>query len=222
MKEYARRKGPRSGFTLVEMLVVVGIILILMSAIMGGVMKMKKSAMNAKAQDLVTSAATALTAILQMDKNWPGYLIKSSAAGDPLLDSDACQPLISRNVFSVSHERDRDQNGDTYWKLTGQDRCGIADPWAAGMLRRLNPAISGNSALSRSVPSGGTVKDHILRFAIDDDYDGICVARVGGKTVRVRASAVVWCCGANGVFDDYDKAGHSDDIYSWTRSQVQR
>ena len=216
------RNAKRAGFTMVEMLVVIGIILILMSAIMGGVLKMKKAAANAKAQDLVTSAATALNAVLQADKNWPGYLIKASNASDPMLDRDACQPLITHKAFSISHETDYSQDGDTYYRLTGQDRCGIADPWAAAMLKTMNPSISGNSALNHRVPGGGTVKDHILRFAIDDDYDGICNVRVAGQTIRVRAAAVVWGCGANGVFDDYAKAGHSDDIYSWTRSQVQK
>ena len=70
--------------------------------------------------------------------------------------------------------------------------------------------------------TGGTVKDHILGYAIDVDGDGITEASVNGETVKVRAPACVWCAGADGVLGPYKgkrtKAA-DDDVYSWARGQ---
>ena len=221
---YGARKT-RAGFTILELLVVVSIILLLSSVLLVGIGRVKKSAANAHAQDLVSNAATALRQVLHAEKNWPGYVIKAASAGDPMLDSDACQALIPHNVYSLSCVNDRTSDGDTFYRLTGADRCGIVDPWAARFLKRLDPSVSGAAARSRKVPEGGTVEDRILRFAIDDNYDGFCEARVAGQNLRIRAEAVVWSCGKNGVFDDYSKLGRAegnDDLYSWTPGQVER
>ena len=224
MKDISPFPVLRRGFTLLEMLIVIGIIATLAGVMMGGGMAIRKKAWNAKAQDLVSSAATAISSILVTDGAWPVYLLKGAAAGDPKLDVDACQPLAAKKLFSLSYlENERD--GATYYELRGQDRCGIADPWAADVLRRLDPKVAGSAALSRAATSGGaagTVEDHLLRFAIDDDFDGIVEARVGGSVVKVRASAVVWCAGADGKFAPYSKVGHSDDVYSWSPNQVDR
>lgn len=225
--EAARRRlaGSRAGLTMIELLVVIGVMMVLSAVLLAGISKVKKTAMNGKAQDLVSNAATAVIQVLNADRNWPGYLIKAASASDPMLDSDACQALIRHNVYSLSYVKDRTSDGDDFYRLTGVDRCGIVDPWAAQMLKGLDPGVSGASVLSRKVPGGGTVRDHVLRFAIDDDYDGICEARVGGTTLRIRASAVVWSCGQNGKFDDYSKIGRAegtDDLYSWTPGQVVR
>ena len=221
----ARRMASRRGLTMIELLVVIGVIMVLSAVLLGGIGRVRKSAANARAQDLVSNVATALNQILQTERNWPGYVIKSASAGDPMVDSDACQALIRHKTFSLNYVKDRTADGDTFYRLTGIDRCGIVDPWAAQFLKTLDPTVSGNSALGRKVPDGGTVRDHVLRFAVDDDYDGICVARVGGQTLRIRANVVVWCCGRNGKFEDYSKVGRvegSDDIFSWTPGQVER
>lgn len=225
MKDRARRLESRKGLTMIELLVVIGIIMVLSALLLGGISRVKKSAANAKAQDLVSNVATAINQILLAEKNWPGYLIKASQSGDPMLDSDACQALIRYKVYSVSSVKERSSDGDQFYRLTGADRCGIADPWGAAFLKRLDPGVSGSSALGRKVPEGGTVRDHILRFAIDDDYDGICEVRVKGQSLRVRASVAVWSCGRNGEFESYSKLGRaegSDDIFSWTPGQVVR
>ena len=218
-------KSSRRGLTMLELLIVTGIIMLLAAVLLAGIARVRKTAANAKAQDLVSNAATALNQILTAERNWPGYLIKAAGAGDPMIDQDACQALIRRKVYSLSYVKDRTSDGDDFFRLTGEDRCGIVDPWAAQFLKKLDPGVSGASALGRKVPGGGTVRDHVLRFAIDDDYDGITVARVKGQTLRIRASAVVWSCGRNGQFEDYADAGRvegHDDLYSWTPGQIER
>ena len=75
-------------------------------------------------------------------------------------------------------------------------------------------AARGTVALSTKVPSGGTIQDHRLRFAIDDDLDGIVKASPEGyDSVRVRANAIVWCAGRDGKF------GTKDDLRSWAKGQ---
>ena len=73
------------------------------------------------------------------------------------------------------------------------------------------------------VPSGGTIRDHQLHFAIDDDGDGIVVANLGSGMRKIRATAVVWSWGMNGKEDDYKAStagrGNADDIYSWNVAQ---
>ena len=201
-----------------EMMVVMGIIMVLAGVLFGAYSKLRQKADIAKTQDLVSSAATALTAIVENEGSWPGYLIEAAGSSGGKLDETACIPLASRNAFALSYKT----AGNGKLTFIGSDRCGIVDPWAAAVLHRADPALSGSALRSRSVPSGGTVEDHIFRFAIDTDYDGITVARVGTQTLKIRASAAVWCCGPNGVFDDYDKAGRTDDVYSWQKGQVQQ
>lgn len=223
-KTTRRSMGTRRGLTMIELLVVVGIIMALSAVLLAGIGRVRKSAASAKAQDLVSNVATAMNQVLQAERNWPGYLIRASK-GKHLVDEDACQPLISRNLFSLSYVK-TSENGESRYRLKGVDRCGIVDPWAAQVLKSQAPTMSGESAKRLKVPGGGTVEDHILRFAIDDDYDGICNVEIeGSKPLRVRASVAVWSCGQNGKFEDYGKAGRvegSDDVYSWTPGQVER
>ena len=212
-KAAGRRKGSSGGFTIIELLVVVGVMMLLSAVLLTGISHVKKTAANAKAQDLVSNVATAFNQVLQNDRNWSGRLIRAAGAVDPMVDSDACQTLIRHKVYSLSYR----QNGSTY-ELTGVDRFGIVDPWAAQFLKS-HPS----AGIGTAVPGGGTVRDHILRFAIDDDYDGICEVRINGRSLRVRASVAVWGCGKNGKFESYSSIGRaegSDDLFSWTPGQV--
>ena len=212
-KAAGRRKESCEGFTIIELLVVVGVMMLLTAVLLTGISHVKKTAANAKAQDLVSNVATAYNQVLQNDKNWSGRLIRAAGAGDPIIDEEACQILIRHKVYSLSYRK----NGDKY-ELTGVDKFGIVDPWTAQFLKSHPTA-----GLGTKVPGGGTVKDHILRFAIDDDYDGICEVRLEGKSLRIRASVAVWGCGKNGKFESYSSIGRaegSDDLFSWTPGQV--
>ena len=213
----------KRAFTLIEMLVVIGIIAILIGASIGGYSAMVKSAERARCQELVANAAMALTALFQNEGSWPKVLAQNGAT-DGKLDEKTAYALVAngRSYFSLTKN-----TGGT--GLGGHDRFGILTPWAQSVVKRLGTAASTGSRVGSM-----TVDDHILHYALDLDGDGrILGASVGGQSVDVRATAIVWCCGKDGVIDPYpysngrggkgasSKTGkRSDDVYSWTPAQT--
>ena len=210
-------------FTLIEMLVVLGIIAILIGASIGGYSAMTKSADRARCQEVVSNAATALTALFQNEGSWPKTLALNGAT-DGKLDENTAYALVAngRSYFSLTTK-----DG----KLSGHDRFGILTPWAQAVVKR-----QGTSASKGSKVGSMTVDDHILHYALDLDGDGrIEGASVGGQSIDVRATAIVWCGGKDGVIDPYPYAsggaggkgkasrgsgGKTDDVYSWTPAQT--
>ena len=205
----------RKGFTLVEMLVVIGIIAVLVSASIGGYSAMARSADKARAEELVRETATALTGLFQKDGVWPKRLALNGA-GTGKLDKETAYALASVKYLSLSTK-----NG----QLSGYDRFGLLTPWGLMTLKRLGDAATTGSKVTGSQ---GTIDDHILRYALDLDGDGIIEnVNVGGTPINVRATAIVWCCGKDGVIGPYPYAPGAkmtkvaqDDIYSWTPGQT--
>ena len=212
----------KRGFTLVEMLVVMGIIAVLVAASIGGFSHMTRTADRTKAQELVSNVATALTALYQQEGNWPKRLAIQGAT-DGELDERASLPLAKGKYISLSTT-----GSGKNLKLAGADRFGIVTPWAAAVIKR-----RGTSASLSDAVGAATVKDHLLHYALDLDGDGIIKgASVGGKSVDIRATAAVWCGGRDGVISPYPYAsggkgsnkgkvsGRTDDVYSWTPGQT--
>ena len=214
----------KNGFSLLEMMVVIGIIAILGGASMLGYSKIVKSAKKARTQELVSNAATALTQILSKnDGVWPELLERGAKNGKPRLDAETAKVFVMFSLLGLSYNQNTAGtagSGDfklNLCKLLGKDRCGVVDADAEAVLRRSTKATIGTK-----VPTGGTVEDHILYFAIDDDGDGITEAQVeGGGVLKIRATAVVWAAGPDGKVD-YATVGRNDDVYSWRRSQVKK
>ena len=186
------------GFTLVEMLVVIGIIAILTAASLAGFSNMVKTADRAKAQELVSNTATALEVLYQTEGAWPKRLVSAASSGDGELDANAAIALKDYMSLNVSNDA-----------LAGHDRLGIFDNWGAAVIK----ARGRSATTSDRVQSGGTVQDHILHFALDLDDDGFVEANVGGESQSIRASAVVWGAGQDG------KMGTKDDLYSWSKGR---
>lgn len=194
----------RKAFTLVEMLVVIGIIAILVAASIGGFAGMTRAAETKKCQELVSNTATALTFLFQKNGMWPRVL--RNGASRQMLDENAALALASPMSLTTA-------NG----KLDGFDRLGIVSPWATAVIKR-----RGRSATTGDkVPGGGTIEDHILRYAIDDDGDGIIKdVNVGGESISVRATAIVWCCAKDGKEWPYSTGIKKGCSYSWTPGQT--
>ena len=215
----------KKGFTLIEMLVVIGIIAVLIGASIGGFSSMTRTAEKARAQELVNNVATALTALFQQEGNWPKRLATNGQT-DGRLDENASLPLARGKYFSLTTT-----GTDKDMKLIGLDRFGIVSPWATAIIKRRGTSAS----LSDVVLNAKTIQDHILHYALDLDGDGVIKgANVGGKSIDIRATVAVWCAGRDGVVDPYPygsgagKKGsnqsasgrRSDDVYSWTPGQT--
>ena len=216
----------RRGFTLIEMLVVIGIIAILVGASISAYSTMSRRAARTHAVELVSNTAVALNVLFQEKGRWPAVMATEASGGDGRLTARAAVPLAENNLMSLTAKA-HDENGRQVKTLTGLDRCGIVTPWAARVIKRLS---SSAGALSAKVPPANrTVEKHILHFALDLDGDGITEAKVGGETIRVRANAVVWCIGIEGGDPStegdpwpYSKGlRRGEDIYSWNAMQVE-
>lgn len=203
----------KRGFTLIEMLVVIGIIGILLAVCTGAFTKMTNTAERTRCQELVSNVATAMTNCFNDKGSWPKAILANNGAKDGELDEKAAIPLVRDGYFSMSWNKDKRNP-----KLTGLDRLGIVTPWAAAVVKRRGESAS----LGDRVPSGGTVRDHLLRYAVDVDGDGIIEgATIGGESVDVRATVVVWCCGKDGKVEAYSKGLKRDDVYSFAHGQTQ-
>lgn len=202
----------KRGFTLVEMLIVIGIIAILTGAAMTGFRGAVEKAQAAKCQELVHNVLTALVKVFQDNGSWPSRII-SAGQGSGEMTAEIGGELARRKALSLNYRLvENEETGEKVYKLVGLDQCGVVSPWAAEVVKR--KAANGNVSLNEPVPGGGTIRDHVLRFSIDDDEDGLVkVSYEGGKSVTVRASAAVWCCGRDGKF------GTRDDIKSWAKGQ---
>jgi prepilin-type N-terminal cleavage/methylation domain-containing protein len=199
----------RKGFTLLEILVVVGILGALLAVLVHGFSGAPKKAERAKCETLVKNAADALTIAFDKNGAWPEAILKNHNSQQGL-DGDVAVALAQATgkAFSVNVSGGR---------AVGLDRFGIVSPWATSVLK-----AKGNSAsLSTKVPTGGTIQDHRLRYAIDLDGDGVIEgASVGGESVDIRATAAVWCCGMDGKLEAYSVGQRKDDVYSWTDGQT--
>lgn len=206
----------RKGFTLIEMLVVIGIIATLMGVMVASVSKFLKSAERARCQELVANTATALTALYQKEGAWPKALINNHNS-EQGLDKKAALPLAKGGYMTLTLKTDSNGKVVKPEEIVGYDRFGVVSPWALTVIKRRGTSASE----STSVPSGGTIKDHVVRYAIDLNGDGVIPGvQVGGETIDIRATAAVWCCGKDGRIEGYAKGLKKDDVYSWTIGQT--
>ena len=201
----------KRGFTLLEMMVVIGILGILIGIFAGGFMGAPKKAQKQKCEVLVKNVATAMTRLFDEKGMWPKALVDNhnKEAG---LDAKAAYPLAKGNYMSLSCDAAEQ-------KCTGADRFGVISPWAQAVVKDRGDKASESDA----VPGGGTIADHRLRYALDLDGDGAIDggATLGGAAVPVRATVAVWCCGQDGKIESYAVGQRKDDVYSWTYGDTQ-
>ena len=145
-EEMGERDMKKSGFTLVEMLVVIGIIAVLAAASMVGYSRVIKSARKSRTVELVSNAATALTHILNKEGVWPEELMQNGGSGQ--LDKDVAKVFIRYNLLGVSHNQKSGSEGN--YRLIGKDRCGIVDAEAEAVLKRNKNANDGKNNFQSS------------------------------------------------------------------------
>ena len=197
----------KKGFTLIEILVVVAILGVLMGGFIFKLTDAPDKAKKAVCEDYVKQVATAIGA----KEPWSKRLYDGSNTDEGLSETTA---YSLREILGCNYNE-----GEK--KLSGYDRFGLVTPWATETIKKLGSSCSLSSAITASKASG-TIKDHILRYALDDDDDGIVEAIVGGETIRIRALVAVWCSGADGIIEPYSKGLNGDDVYSWSTSQVDK
>ena len=231
-------KTRRSGFTLIEMMVVIGIIGILAAVLTGGYSYAVKSAQRAKAVEAVSNAKSGLEMLYQRAEGWPRAIIGARQYGGyHVMDENVAKVLFKYNLLNVDCKElknEAEKSDLEKYKLRGVDRCGIADPWAQDLLKNVDPTLDGNALRSRAVSTGGTVEDHLIYFAVDQNDDGFVERSEGAPVDKVRAKVITWCAGADGGLGDCgtDKPGKAkvngrtvsnrDNVYSWQRAQEVR
>ena len=124
----------RKGFSLIEMLVVIGIIAVLMGTAVGGYSFATKRAQAARGRELVANTATALNLLFQKDGKWPGALLNEAGSGAGRLTARAAACLAVKKYMSLTYTR-TEKDGESYYTLSGLDRCGIVTPWATAASR---------------------------------------------------------------------------------------
>lgn len=206
------RDKKKRGFTLLELMVVIGIIATLMGVLISSFAGAGESAEKAKVQDLVLSVKAAMETVLNRNMAWPQAVISNN---NKQLDEDTAMVFVAEGLLGLATNKDKN-------KLMGQDRCGVVDHWAAAALKR-SASTSGGGDKSLKVGSGarGTVEDHTLWYAVDTDGNGFTeISAKGIGSLKVRATVCVWAAGKDGEVADWKDAGRSDDVYSWTIDQV--
>ncbi len=207
----ARAADPRRGYTLVEMLVVIGIIGVLGVALLGSFSYLKTTAWQTRAQTQVSHVAAGLTVYLQNERSWPDVLLAKTE-----FDAEACALLQNAKIVDITTWKDfnSDGTGKTL-NENSPDRYGLLDPWGVSIMRK-NP-LSLEDA----------VKNHRLQFRLDKNFDGYVDASEGSPNgVKVRGSVLVWSRGPDGYDDDSGKnpkAKHRypyDDRLSWNYGQA--
>lgn len=201
----------RRAFTLIELLVSIAIIALITGISMAGFSKFTATAQNTRCIEFVHQTKTALEQIYQRDSVWPRLLIDGAGAGDGKLDARIGVSLARNGVMSLTYKAIKRDDGSVAYTLSGRDKFGVVTPWALDYIA--NHADS--ATMSSKLPGGGTIDDHILRYSVDLDDDGLTEVAHGhdGVKATVRAQACVWSYGRDG------KPNTKDDVRSWTKGQ---
>ena len=183
------------GFTLVEMLVVMGLIGLLVAMMTGALQYVQTTARQHQAQELVSNVATALTIYISREGVWPKEILESGG----VVDNEVCKVLQQAKLLDVTTVK-----SDGSINQNSPERFGLFSPWGQRMIK-LNPKLTASLG---SLPANTALRKHMLQFRVDinldgkiDSSDGQLGALPGEGGSIIRASAMVWACGPNGKED---------------------
>lgn len=182
-----------SGFTLIEILVVISIIAILAGMIVPTFFYAKTRAKNAKAQVAVKALETAFKSYLDTYKVWPSGLGHDQAYD---ISDDKFSPPPFKVFSMLRGENDAVLNpqGIAFYEFesttnyTGYESTAL-DPW------------------SDPPPWGDSTKWYAYQVMFDDDYD----TKISINGQDVYRSVLVWSIGENRT----NEYGEGDDVASW-------
>ena len=215
----------KNGFTLVEMLLVIGIIGILSSVMIVSFGKMAQHARRSDAQRTVSEVATAFNQLLIKQREWPKALLEYEEQG---MVPQVCYVFQKHKLLDITtYTRDKktgalDSMSDSNLSKTSVDRFGMLDPWGRESLKK-NPSC--NSDQNTIIGGTGSYKDHLIQYRLDRNYDGYVDSEDGEMPVtglRIRGSAIVWSRGPDGKDDGQaHKRYPVDDNLSWSLAERQ-
>lgn len=186
------------GFTLVEMLVVMGLIGLLIAMMTGGLAYVQTTARQAQAQELVSNVATALNVYIQREGTWPQEILESNG----VVNNQVCKVLQQARLLDVTTVNIK-SDGTVSINQNSPERFGLLSPWGQRIVRRMPKMVASLGAL----PADNTLRKHMLQFRVDTDLDGKIdsvdtqLGALPGIGSVIRASAIVWSCGPNGKED---------------------
>jgi len=203
------KKRSNKGFTLVEMLVVMGIVGLLIATMTGALKFAQNVAWQAKSQELVSNVATALTVYIQREGTWPPEILTSGG----VVNNKVCKLLQQERLLDVTTVK-----ADGTINQDSPERFGLFSPWGQRILRR-KPKVTASLG---TLPSDSTLRRHILQFRVDINLDGKIdssdsqLGAIPGVGTVIRTSVLVWTCGPNGKEDGNTGAKNSgDNRQSW-------
>ena len=193
----------RSGFTLIEILVVIVIIGVLGALGMGGYNHFIEQARKKNAADVCSQIATAWSNYHRDLGFWPEeYGIASSGVKE--MDPDMCLVLGKAKLLDVLYIDDDAPKGFKSNKNKESElKYGMLDPIGERLFKR-------NASAQK-------IKDHLYQFVLDSNEDGIVDSSDGmpaaltrGK--KIRGDVAVWCWP-----EDKDAAEQDGEVYakSW-------
>jgi prepilin-type N-terminal cleavage/methylation domain-containing protein len=205
-------KRLQRGFTLVEMLVVMGIVGVLIAMLTGAFKYVQNTAWQARSQELVSNVATALSIYIQREGTWPTEILDSKG----VVNNEVCKVLQQSRLLDVSTVT-TNSIGTVVSNPNSPERFGLFSPWGQRMIRGIPKTTASLGAL----PSADLLK-HILQFRVDINLDGKIdssdsqLGAIPGVGSVIRASAIVWSCGPNGKDDgDTGAKKSSENRQSW-------
>jgi prepilin-type N-terminal cleavage/methylation domain-containing protein len=211
------KRESNRGFTLVEMLVVIGIIGLLIGVLTTGFSYAQTLAWQARSQELVSNVATALGTYLLNEKSWPDEILRSNGN----VNNEVCKVLQEASLLDVTTVK-TDANGVTVINQNSPERFGLFSPWGQRIIRRI-PLVTASLG---SLPPDAELQKHILQFRVDVDLDGKIDSNDGalgpipGDGEPIRASVIVWSCGPQGKEAGKTGAKNAqDNRQSWSGNQ---